>query len=138
MQIDPIRFWINVTITDDHWLWNAGKSQTGYGYFWVNGRTVSAHRVAWELQRGEISDGLHLHHMCETPLCVNPDHLEMVTPREHQHIHLLKSSNTHCRHGHAYTDRNTYFTPSGKRQCRACNAASKRRAYHSHVVSVPQ
>lgn len=27
---------------------------------------------------------------------------------------------THCAHGHAWTDENTYVTPNGSRQCRQC------------------
>lgn len=30
------------------------------------------------------------------------------------------SVKTHCKHGHAFTEANTYITPLGKRQCRAC------------------
>lgn len=32
---------------------------------------------------------------------------------------------THCRHGHEYTQENTYLAPSGYRQCRACRSANR-------------
>ena len=38
----------------------------------------AAHRVAWELIRGPIPEGLVLDHLCRTSACVNPDHLEPV------------------------------------------------------------
>lgn len=36
------------------------------------------------------------------------------------------ATDTHCRHGHEYTPENTYLTPAGRRQCRACR--QRRRA----------
>lgn len=42
----------------------------------------------------------------------------------------VKGLRTHCRHGHEYTEANTYWGPDGKRDCRACGRvlwAKKRR-----------
>jgi hypothetical protein len=131
--VDPIRFWLKVNITSDHWIWEAAKSRAGYGYVWDNGRTVSAHRVAWEMSHGPIPEGMHLHHKCGVPLCFRPDHLVTVSASEHVYVHRPESI-FQCLRGHPYDQGNTYITTSGTKACRACNAASKRRAYHRASV----
>ena len=57
------------------WLWTAGKFQNGYGNFWDGKRTQGAHRAAYELFVGAIPEGLCVLHRCDTPACVNPEHL---------------------------------------------------------------
>ena len=59
------------------WLWIAGM-QGAYGWFW-NRSPELAHRVAWTFHRGDIPEGSHVLHRCDTPLCVNPDHLFLGT-----------------------------------------------------------
>lgn len=46
-----------------------------------------AYRVLWERDRGPIPQGWHLHHTCETPVCVNLDHLEPMSPEAHSQLH---------------------------------------------------
>ena len=75
------RFWPKVDLTLDCWLWTACTTR-GYPTFSENGTNVRGHRWAYEHFVGPIPDGLHLDHLCRTPLCVNPDHLEPVTPAE--------------------------------------------------------
>jgi hypothetical protein len=61
------------------WLWTAGCASRGYGYFKAAGIMQYAHRVAWQLYRGLVPDGLLVLHSCDTTLCVNPAHLFLGT-----------------------------------------------------------
>ena len=56
-------------------LWTRAKNDQGYGVTWNGQRTVLAHRRSYELSLGPIPDRLHILHRCDTPSCVNPDHL---------------------------------------------------------------
>lgn len=64
------------------WLWKRSKDKDGYGWSSFENKTHQAHRLSYQLVNGEIPDGLHLDHLCRVRHCVNPDHLEPVTPRE--------------------------------------------------------
>ena len=76
-----VRFWAKVQKTDGCWLWTGGLKVAGYGGFYTDrrGRSVLAHRVAWELTNGPIPPGLDCLHKCDIPACVRPDHLFLGT-----------------------------------------------------------
>lgn len=56
-------------------LWLKRVNHAGYGQLYFRGDVWLAHRVSWTVWRGEIPDGLHVLHKCDTPACINPDHL---------------------------------------------------------------
>lgn len=83
------RFWAKVDRNrpDMCWAWKANTTKDGYGQFTVGERKVSAHRWSWAQTNGPIPDGMHIDHQCFMQLCVNPDHLRLVTVKqnnEHQ------------------------------------------------------
>lgn len=64
----------------DCWYWTAHIDSKGYGRIWWERTTARAHRLVYSLLVGPVPEGLHLDHLCRVRHCVNPDHLEVVTP----------------------------------------------------------
>jgi HNH endonuclease len=56
-------------------LWTKAKDRYGYGRTHLRGRVEKAHRAAWTLHRGPIPRGMWVLHHCDTPACVNVEHL---------------------------------------------------------------
>ena len=112
------------------WEWQKHLVK-GYGRLRVDGKSVYAHRFAYLTWNGGIPDDCEIDHLCRNTTCCNPDHLEAVTHGENmlrsplvgQYVREI----THCKHGHEFTDENTYTRPDGWRTCRTCNAAAARR-----------
>lgn len=62
------------------WIWSGKTNSRGYGMFPFNGvSTHSAHRASWIMNRGPIPTGICVLHKCDTPKCVNPEHLFLGT-----------------------------------------------------------
>jgi hypothetical protein len=115
----------------------------GYAGFTIGYMNFRAHRVIYVWAHGEPNADLH--HICFNRRCVNPEHIEVAAAGQPHH---RGPSPNFCAHGHEFTENNTYITPRGERQCRAClKAASeryldanrdsinaKRRANREHVV----
>lgn len=78
--------------TDSCWLWTGAKLSTGYGKATLphgskgQVRYTGAHRLVYELLVEPIASEMTLHHTCNTPLCVNPAHLQPITRRAHASI----------------------------------------------------
>lgn len=109
------------------WPWQA-QIVSGYGRFRFNGRQQPAHRWAYLKFVGPIPKGLVLDHLCRNRSCVNPAHLEAVTPAENV-ARGLRRKKTHCPAGHPYDEANTRIGPTGHRFCRACVRRHRRGDY---------
>lgn len=112
---------------DECWEWLGGHNRAGYSI--LGGLLV--HRAVYELLVGPIPRGLGLDHLCRNRACCNPAHLEPVTHRVNVMRGVSFSARnallTHCAHGHAFDEANTYYRPRGGRGCRACTRLSQRR-----------
>jgi len=70
------RFFAKITKQEDGcWMWTGYRGRGGYGQFVVNRVNMKAHRVSFIQHKGEIPEGLLICHTCDTPGCVNPEHL---------------------------------------------------------------
>ena len=94
MKTTVDRFWDKVHKSADCWLWTGSKRHKGYGAFvWSeNGEVVQgrAHRYSWIIHQGKIPEGICVLHKCDTPPCVNPDHLFLGTKADNNRDMRLK------------------------------------------------
>lgn len=78
------RFWQYIDRTTHCWLWTGPRSEGGYGLVQVRNdagvlKTAYCHRLTWEARFGSIPFGKVVCHVCDTPACVNPQHLRVGT-----------------------------------------------------------
>lgn len=97
------------------WSWTGATHQPNkavpsrYGRFRMGTRVEEAHRAAYLLFVGGIPADLTVDHLCRNTLCVNPQHLELVSQAENTRRANTKAV---CRRGHLRTP--------GSRRCAVC------------------
>jgi hypothetical protein len=94
------RFFDKIEKTDYCWNFMSALRGNGYGCIKINKKTISAHRLSWEIHFGKIPDGLFVCHKCDNRRCVNPNHLFLGTQKDNM---------SDCR------DKNRLITPVGIR-----------------------
>lgn len=111
---------------DACWMWIGCVNPKGYGMFRSNG----AHRFAYEWFIGPIPQGHEIHHACGATDCVNPAHLESLSPKEHRQRGSYWWVRNECIRGHKLTNDNVYRCKTRgveSRTCLRCRLASRRR-----------
>lgn len=69
-------------ISNGCWLWRGAWDENGHGLFVLRGKTVLAHRAAYEVFDREVPAGMTSWQTCRVPPCVNPDHVIFCTRRD--------------------------------------------------------
>jgi HNH endonuclease len=127
------------------WLWQGYKDARGYGKAsgeYVSGtiEKISAHRLSYMLFVGPIPEGMQIDHLCRVRHCVNPEHLEVVTPYENYLRGTRgatgprpRHAKAHCKYGHPYNEENTYWYKD-QRFCKTCHNERRRTGTIVHVL----
>ena len=86
--VEYLRPRIKVDPATGCWLWTMAKTKAGRSTMTINGKSVYVHRWSYETIGGhEIPEGYEVDHIsCPDPSCVNPVHLQALSPERHREI----------------------------------------------------
>lgn len=146
-RAEEARFHRNYRVSPDGcWPWVGPVNRDGYGRHRIAPGQPErpAHLISYEEHVGPILAGMQIDHVCHTRAvregtcsggpcrhrrCVNPDHLEQVTPSENtlRQDHAERRV-THCPRNHPYPP--DQRDKDGKRRCKECDRERKRLTRH--------
>lgn len=106
----------NTGYKSDCWLFHPHNLDHYSAMYW-NDISYCVHRLMYALFVEYVDPALFCDHLCRTPSCVNPEHIEPVTPKEN--TSRFYRMQTHCKRGHLFTPENTKLE-RGRRVCRIC------------------
>ena len=90
-KTDAQRFKENVRIDKSTgcWLWGGYRDHRGYGRFYLSKKQqmVPAHRYLYEKANGPMPPGHETHHKCFFKNCVNPNHIQLLSHKDHMQLH---------------------------------------------------
>jgi hypothetical protein len=105
---------------------------SGYGALKLKGKKVNTHRLAYELVKGEIPDGMCVCHSCDNRKCIEISHLWLGSKADNNRdmgqkgrAVSVNGDKTHCPKGHEYTPSNTRLGINSvggpSRTCKTCH-----------------
>lgn len=79
------------------WIFDGAKDSWGYGLIGTPDGLAKAHRASFSEFIGPIPQGKLILHNCDTPACINPDHLRIGTHKENMRDKVTRNrqSRTH-------------------------------------------
>lgn len=128
-------FWNNVKVVDDKcWPWVGQRNTQGYGHYYAGKKCLKAHRVAYQLTKGDIVKGT-IRHSCDFTSCCNPSHLIDGTRKDNSQDMVLKGRHNNqkkrnCPCGLPFT-----LNPkSNQRICRPCASKASARSHAANKL----
>lgn len=119
-------------------LWTGAVQSSGYGSVTnKRGGTMLVHRREWENANGAIPEGMTIDHLCRTKLCMNVEHMEVVTRGENSRRAAIKS---HCLKGHPLSGDNLSVIVNSvdgyqRRVCKACRRGYAQERYRRLMLA---
>lgn len=118
---------------DGCWDWKGPKDvSSGYSIAFINYEKHMAHRVSYQIHKGDLGHGKHIDHLCRNESCVNPSHLELVTTKENTLRGIgptaVNKRKVTCGRGHKFSH---CATKDGKlyRVCKICKKEKDAASY---------
>lgn len=113
-------------------LWTGCTDRHGYGR--TGQKSELVHRMIYKKLNAIDIKGLVVRHKCDTPACINPDHLIHGTQMQNMRDKVNRGRNrngreniSHCKFGHEFNELNIRVTKGGARQCiKCCSARAKK------------
>lgn len=104
---------------NDCWIY-LGPFHRTYNAYYGRYKGIGAHRISYEVHKGQIPRGLTIDHLCRNTVCINPAHLEAVTLKENilrgESFSAVNARKSRCKNGRPYDLKRK----RGDRECSMC------------------